>query len=130
MAKPILVARKKIYPDNQEGKDLFEIHWHALRVNFGKHQKGKGGLKLMLAVKKALVSVSHVIDRDSLGEIREKKSGEQSILLYGFEYDKLRAVVNDEDTPWSIEFAEKVDAAREDFKLETNWPEVELGESS
>lgn len=129
MSKAKLTARKCTFTTKQ-GEKLFDVFWNALRIAFPRHCKGKGNLKLLNTVKKKLQSISHSTGRDQLGEQRDINATEQIIYFHGLEYDKLKAVVNDEEIPWHMDMGDDVEMAREFINNIDNMPEVELEEPS
>lgn len=129
MAKGKISARKFIY-DGDDGEKLFDVHWNALRISFHRHQKGKGNLKLLNNIKRALSNVSSKKTNDQLGELRELNKGPQVLLLHGLEFDKFKAVINDDEIPWAMDMGEDVEFAREHINKPENWPEIELEEST
>lgn len=130
MSKAKLTARKLVLA-NDEGEKLFDVFWNSLRLSFPRHAKGKGNLKILNTIKKKLQDISYSTGKDQLGETRDiKKTEPQPILLHGLEYDKLKAVVNDEDIPWHMEMGDDVEMARDFINNPANLPEVELEEST
>lgn len=124
-----LTARKFVY-NGDDGEKLFDVHWNALRISFHRHQKGKGNLKVLNRLKRALVGISNKKSSDQLGEVRELITSEpQTLILHGSEFDKLKQVVADEEIPWSMEMGEDVEYARDHINKPENWPEIELEEA-